>query len=305
MAKMRREARSEEKSSDDVLHSVSVKLPSRGVPYGDAMPDGEYKLKPPRIAETKYIAQLPDHPELFDEVVTTVLGLITLSPKIDPELLTAGDRSYLFLWIRAQIDPFYRLVVVCPKCMHPNKNYPFQIRDVPLKELPKEYVEPFNFTLERSKVQVTLASERQKTVRERDKYKESVPNEDRWLVDCVAPILAIDGKPAGSLADRVEWIQTLQPGDDILLSKLRQWYDHGPDYNNCPLVCQKCKERSTFILPFRRELYFPTVSFERDFGNAIDRVDVREGRDSAGVPRVGADGGAGVPVGSRQSDSTE
>lgn len=299
---MRKQSRSEVATkkavADDQLKSVTIELPSRGVPYGKRMPEGKYRIRPPRITETKYLAQIREDPNAFNDMLTTILRFISVDMDIDPIDLTKGDRSYLFLWVRAQIHPHYLIKVMCPLCQHVHERHEFLIESIPLKAMPDKYTtELVDYELEKSGQVVSVKAEVHKEVEAAEAFKKTLSGEDQWLVDCTSHVRAVDGQPLLTPQKRLDWIQTkCAVGEDVILFKLRAWFDHGPDYTNCPLHCSNCGGDSTFVLPFRRELYFPTDVFDRDFGNAVHSGQLAGRESGTGVPGVGSDGDSGVPM---------
>ena len=284
-----REVTEEKVSSGEELQGVDLELPSRGVDYGGVMPGGVLLVRPPKVREVKFIAQMTT--ATYEENLTRVLQSLIMRPKIDPWTLTNGDRSYLHLWIRTQIHPDYHLTVVCPRCSHIDKRYVFPLGEVPIKGVPKEYDGPTELLLPASgkKVRVRLDTGRD----EQDVQGWVEKDFDKWVATYTAAIVEVEGEKI-SFEKKYAWVEDLPPGDYLFIREFFNWAFHGPDYANCKMTCRKCGEERPFRLPFRAEFYLPSVPFGAAVRDALLRRPVREGGVSDAEP--GRDGDRGVPV---------
>ncbi len=285
-----------EKVTPEFLKGVKVGLPSRGIPYQEIMKGDEVLIRPPSFGEVKFIAQM--NSSSFEEHLTTILSRLLLEPKIDPWLLTNGDRSFLHLWVRAQIDPFYYLQIVCPECSHVDQEYPLSLDSIPLIVLNQDYQGPVELELPVSKKKVVVRLDTGQDEREVQEWEEK--GLDKWASRVSSIIVSAEGK-ALSFKERYDWLDdpALPPSDGLFIREFLSWCFHGPDYTSCPLKCRKCGEAGSFRLPFRPEFYLPTVQYKGIVRDAVHSFAVRE----RCVPSQasGGDGDRRVPVDQKQS----
>jgi hypothetical protein len=273
------------------LAAISLTLASHGRDYGDWMPEGVVKIRPPLFLEVKYFAQM--NPTNYEENITELLKALIASPMIDPLDLTAGDRTHLHLWVRGQVDPFYRIKVMCPFCSHVDEAYDFPIESVPIKEIPEQYSSPFELDLPGSGSKVVLRLE---TGRDRLKRPELIKmGFSEYHARLAFSVMLIDGKVVDP-EKACQWLVALPPKDGLMISEFAKWSDHGPDFKGCSMKCRKCERNSQMALPFRLDFYQPSVSAARSLGDAVDRRAVRERGDLPGDAGDRSDGDRGVPV---------
>jgi hypothetical protein len=258
------------------LSSVELSLPSRCVDY-PAPARKPFQVRPPRVKEVEFLAGM--NAENYDGQLTKLLRSLIVSPAvtiIDSVDLTLGDRQYLHVWVRAQIDPVYRFETTCPGCGYVDKNYKLIIEKIPLVGVPKGYSPNMKLTLPRSKKVVTVRLETGRDRELRDKLEEKGFTE--WIARSASVITTVDGEPMDVEA-RCEWLRGLPAGDNLFMGQYLKWQRHGPDFKNCPFKCTRCGKESVLDMPFRLEFYMPTVHAASTFEDAV-----RGGG-------VGADGG--------------
>lgn len=259
--------RVDEKQDPSVeMSSVELVLPSKCVDY-PAPVQGAFHVRPPRVKEVEFLAGM--NAQNYDDQLTKLLRSLIVRPaNIDVLDLTLGDRQYLHVWVRAQIDPVYRFEVTCPKCKTVDKGFELRIEDIPLVEVPKEYSPNMRLTLPKSKRVVTVRLE---TARDRVTATEmEAKGFTEWVARKAMVVTTVDGKPM-PVEQRCDWLRELPAGDDMFMAQYLKWQRHGPDFSRCPFVCKekKCGEASTLRMPFRLEFFLPTVHASSAFDDAI------------------------------------
>lgn len=274
------------KKPDADLSSVELNLPSGCVDY-PAPARGPFKVRPPRVKEVEFLAGMSA--ANYDDQLTKLLRSLIVSPTtIDPIDLTLGDRQYLHVWVRAQIDPVYRFETKCPHCGHVNKNFQLLIESIPLVEVPKRYSPNMKLTLPKSKRVVTVHLE---TARDREIWtKLEEEGFTEWVSKSASVITTIDGQPM-EVEARCKLLRELPAGDDMFMNQYLKWQRHGPDFTKCPFSCGECRKESVLNMPFRLEFFMPTVLASSTFEDAIRGGDVRKGGD---MPGDAGDQGDGV-----------
>lgn len=245
-------------ASDDELRSVTLKLPSECKDYPEPA-RGDFELKPPTVAEVEFLAGMNE--DNYDDLVTKMLSRLILKPSIvDSADLTVGDRQYLHLWTRAQIDPVYQFDAICPnpKCKEKvNKNYRLNISDIPLVPTPSEYKASMKLTFPKSKKKVQVRLE---TGRDRMNCTSLVAaGHAKWSARRSQIILSIDGRPLASPEEKLTALRSLPAGDDMFMGEYLAWQKHGPNFGDCPFKCNHCGKEARIKMPFRLEFYLPTL----------------------------------------------
>ncbi len=253
-----------DQTTDDELRSVDLNLPSRCIDYASQM-QGPFSIRPPRVSEVEILAGMSA--QSYDVQLTKILRALVVKPQlIDPDNLTLGDRQYLHVWVRAQIDPTYVFETKCPICKEVIPNYRLEISKIPLRNVPDEYKPGMQLTLPKSKQKVSVRLE---TARDRTRAKEleeaGIP---QWTARKALVIVAVEGVQMADEA-RCAWLRGLPAGDDLFMGQYLIWQRHGPMFSECPFSCPKCKKAATINMPFRLEFFMPTVQAASAFGDAI------------------------------------
>ena len=275
----------------DDLDAVKVPLLSHGVQYPQWCEDGCVMIRPMRVHECKFVADMT--PKNFNENITRVLSSVLVNKSIDPWALTKGDRSYLFLWLRIQVTSNYAITLQCPneKCQHRIEGY--DLTQVPLVELTEDYDGEIELELPKSKQKVTMRLLTGADDRELDRLVAEGSHE--WVTAYALSITSIDGERLNF--DQVyRWAEAQDPEDFAYLREFHVFVFHGPDFASVPIKCPECGRVGKMVLPFRIEYYVPTLSFGGHFRDAMhDKyVQKRLLRDVVGIGESG-DGHVSVP----------
>jgi hypothetical protein len=266
-----------EKESEDI-RGVWVELPSRGFPY-DEVKDGKLLVRPPRVMELEVLVEMNE--ENYEDVLTRVLSSLILKPKIDPETLTTGDRAYLHLWMRLQVDEIYKVTITCPTCAFVNEGYDLQIeKSVPVLSVDDDYKGLTDVELPGGPPVITLAPPRKCDLTKAQEI-------GGVAMLGAGAIRMVDGKPV-TVDEAIKWLRNRDMADGIFVSEFCRWVDHGPDFEHCAFTCKKCGKEDKITLPFRPEFFLPTVRVAGTIGERV-RSGVVRGRGVGAVPRVVGD----------------
>ena len=270
------------------LSSVELKLPSKGVDY-PASAQKAFQVRPPRVQEVEFLAGMNE--SNYDDQLTRLLRSLIVSPDtIDPIDLTLGDRQFLHVWVRAQIDSMYRFETTCPKCGDVNKSYELPIEKIPVIPVQNKYSPHMKLTLPKSKHTVAV---RLKTARDRVLEGELIEKGfTKWLVKSATIITSVNGEQMDVEA-RCEWLRKCPAGTNLFMAQYLKWQRHGPDFSKCPFKCKegKCRKESVLNMPFRLEFYIPTIYAAAAFEDAVRG---RGNREDGGVSGDGGDSKDGV-----------
>ena len=190
----------EKKGSSADLSSIELTLPSKAVDYPESAQKA-FQVRPPRVREVEFMAGM--NADNYDEQLTKLLRSLIVSPTIiDPLDLTLGDRQYLHLWVRAQIDPVYRFETTCSKCGHVDPNFQLPIEKIPLVEVPKKYSPNMPLTFARAKTVVTVRLETGRDREARVQLEEAGVTE--WVSSSALVITTMDGQSLHDVEKRCE-----------------------------------------------------------------------------------------------------
>ncbi len=232
-----------------------VNLPSRGLPYGDLIPDGIVKMAPMRTKEEKLLYGNADRVRMLETIVRRCL----LSEVMPMEKYLVADQLYMLLAIRnISYGPQYQFKVRCPACgveFHYDLEVPggFQV-----KQLPDGYTEPFERDLPQCKKRVGL-----KLLRVEDEYEirkfgerpveiieEGDPTYEYRLAKHIA---TIDGNPA-DLRESLNLVENMYAMDSSVIQEALRDNDCGADLNLWP-VCKRCGTKSQTQFKFTQEFF--------------------------------------------------
>ena len=277
----------------ELVPGVVLGLPSLGKDYEGEAHENRFHMRAPLVAEVEFFAELT--PENYENSLTEILRALIASPQIDPSMLTDGDRTFLYLWVRAQIHPSYHLTVTCRMCGKVHPEYPYQISSIPLKPVPAGYEGPKTLTLPISGEKASFRMRRGADEDAVSVLKEAGVKKFT-AVNCVTLHRVGDETFERDPFAKAEWFRSLAVGDAMHVHELNKWLQHGPEFSACPFVCPTCNRESKFVLPFRPEFFFPTVPFRGVFGDAVDGSDPESGVGGSEHEGAGGDGDSEVPV---------
>lgn len=288
----------EEAAPVDVLKSVSIVLPSKGVTYGERIPGGKISIKPPTTDEVELFVEM--NGPGYERKLTHLLRMLIVEPVgLNPAKLTSGDRGFLHVWTRMQLHDSYVINVGCPACGKLHESYYYKLADIPMLSLDPELGSTSELELPVCKKKVTL---RISTGEDDEAADELIAKQNikKWTAKRSISIAEIEGDKVDYFG-AAKWLGSKHATDSLFVKAYQDKTYHGPDYMNCPFTCV-CGARSLIKLPFRPEFYFPSLPFERLVGDAIVGRAVRAGRSGPGDPGSGKDGVSETAVAPATSD---
>jgi len=294
-AKMGKES---EPEPGDVLKSVEIVLPSKGVTYGELIPGGQISIKPPTTDEVELFVEM--NGPGYERNLTQLLRMLIVEPVgINPAKLTSGDRTFLHIWTRMQLHDSYVINVGCPACGKLYENYYYKLADIPILPIDSDLGATEELELPVCKKKVTFRI----TTGEDDQAADELIAKrgiKKWTAKRSISIEAIEGGKVDYLGAAM-WLGKIHASDSLFVKAYQDETYHGPDFANCPFTCE-CGVRSLIRLPFRPEFYFPALPFERLVGDAIVGRSVREGWSGSGDSSSGKDGVSETAVAPATSD---
>lgn len=177
-----------------------VYLPSRGIPYGDVLPEGKVCIRPMTLREEKLLLSMrKDKLSILDEILENCL--LTKTMPLRDYLI--GDKAYLMLILRViSYGKDYKFKFTCPSpdCM---KKFDHEITlpdSLRIISLDEGDTEPYDITLPKSKSVVSLRYLRGSDELELEKIGLKAKKQDEdilgdmLVLSMVRSIVAVDGK---------------------------------------------------------------------------------------------------------------
>jgi hypothetical protein len=176
---------------------------------------------------------------------------------VDPAELTYGDRDYIMLWLvinsRGENFP---VSFTCANCLQPIDNYPVNLAEFEVAELPEDFKEPVTITLTDG-AQTALRLFRVKDEIKVDDYKRSGGN--TWLYQYA--ITVVDDK---NVVERIAALENMDVRDLDMIKAFHEQHVHGPVMES-KYECPKCGGAGLVPVPFRLEMVFPFGAYLKGF----------------------------------------
>lgn len=251
--------------------SVSVKLPSRGVPYpkGTPMSSGKLTLTPMTMVEETMVT----NPKTAGGDTVDRILKRCIQESIDINMLLGSDKFFLFMMLRAvTYGSDYTFQWTCPSmttptelCGHRNTSTVRIPDDFQIKYLADEDVEPYTVRLPECQREISFRLLRG--------YDEPIIEAHKSTIDAQAKsgIQVVDTTPAFRLVrqivkvddkDVVEappekmlaFVQSIPPKDIQLLKGRMAHFTPGLS-TDVTLVCEECKNVHEWDLPFTANFF--------------------------------------------------
>lgn len=238
--------------------TFSFQLPSKGIYYGDQLPNGDITVKPISAKEEKIFAGSRGSK---DNVISKFLKNCIVSD-INPDDLLVGDRFYLIFMLRANsYGTEYGFQYQCPSCNLKFRHTIDILDDLDLKETSEEK-EPFQVTLPRSgdviSFRLLRGKDEQEIMRYSEKKYKDVGGEDpTYFYRPARSITAINEEeinhPFGTNQVMI-YLENLIGEDWAVLNDEMNRVDVGID-TNISVVCPRCSHEEDIDLPFSAEFF--------------------------------------------------
>jgi len=239
---------------------LECELPSRGLLYGEALPDGKVLISPMTTADEKLLAGgTGDRVALIDTLLER--KLVPCGVPYDDFLV--GDKIYMLLFLRSiTYGTDYTFKVKCKGC----NNFSAVTIQVPdgfhVKRLTEGDVEPFEVELPFSKRKVSLRLMRVRDEKEVQRYLKrnsgklsKEQGDPTYILRLSKHIVAIDGKDV-SPVDALSFCEEMHGGDSVTIANTIDEHDPGVDLR-IEQNCSICGFSSEEIMPFTNEFFRP------------------------------------------------
>jgi hypothetical protein len=248
--------------------TFTVDLPSRGVPYNGALPEGKALLKPMGAAEEQILFQQGDAMSHIRQIID---NCYMDADKVPPEDLLVTDRMYILFMLRIQaFGPTYNGVPFrCSSCRAQRKISVNLLEDLDDQRMTDDQVEPFEVKLPHSgkKVQFRLLRGKDEIEVSRHAKRVLMRSNDagdpshRYRIGL--QLVSIGGKtldqaqvPEDKQA-ALEFAQGLNLGDAAAFRAAVADVEPGIDLTIMK-ECSKCGYINEFMMPFTAEFFQPS-----------------------------------------------
>lgn len=142
---------------EDTRPGSVVQLPSKGKPYGGAIPNGNVTVFSMKTTEEKLFGGISKRMD-FENVIDTLIRRCSNIPEsLKSEELYIGDRVFLMLNIRAaSYGANYTFQIQCPNCRARWDHTMDLTKDLDIRDLSEDWQDPFELELPQSRDVVSL-----------------------------------------------------------------------------------------------------------------------------------------------------
>jgi len=263
---------------DREMFGTEITLPSRGLPYKDAIPEGRVSVSPMRTTEEKVLqgSSTGSIVQAIDLIISRCVPAVSNS--VGADHLVLGDRFYLLNVVRAvSYGQEYTFQVNCESC---NQRFKHTVQipdDFEIQELKEDWKEPFYVELPLSKLKVGLKLLRGTDERSISKYVDRIYAK----VDTRDASQKLAGDPAYSFRLATHMVSMEGPEQTFdrdntpdfqskAMSLVEQMYardaqairqavadnDCGPNIE-MNLECPKCRTGFATVMPYQLEFFRP------------------------------------------------
>lgn len=247
-----------EKSKKEDPFQKEVELPSRGMFYGDQLPEGKVTIRPIKVLEEKLLAGGGNRMDLADKVLKRCI--ISECPELDDLLLT--DKFYLLLNLRAiSYGPEYSFSMKCGSCETDFKRTITLPEGLEVRAATKGDKEPFDVDLPVCKKKVSLRFLRGFDEKEIENYVRQLPNaggedgDPGYEFRMSRFIAKIDGEDIDPI-EKVRFCEGLIGRDSLAIRQAIAEHETGP-VMTIRAKCPGCQRDISTLFPLTSE-FFPS-----------------------------------------------
>jgi len=235
-------------------------LPSRGLLYGDRLPDGKLTISPMTTDDEKLLAGgVGDRTTLIDRILEKKI----ISKQVPYDELLCGDKVYLLIYLRAiTYGADYSFRVKCRGC----GNYIVVSIKIPeglkVRQLDENDVEPFVVDLPVSKKTVGLRLMRvsdekavQKHLKMNSAKYSKIQGDPVYTLRMSKHLVSVDGEDV-SPAEALSFCEELYGMDSLTITNTIDSHDCGVDLE-IETECNICGFSSLDRMPFTNEFFRP------------------------------------------------
>lgn len=237
----------------------SIQLPSRGVLYGDKVPEGRVQMRKMLAGEQSRLQQQGG--SALDRIEAIVNACVKFPPGFTPSELLLTDSFYLMLALRAMsFGPEYTYRYRCRHCGSVEKAKVNVVDDLDETVGDEELVEPIEVQLPDAAVKVAARFLRisdqhliTKYVK-RTKLTTSDADDPSYIYRLALALESHDGEPFEDLLRKQDFVKRLTASDCQRLEKAIQDAEPGVDIRVFP-DCGGCGASNELALPFDAEFF--------------------------------------------------
>lgn len=230
------------KPSEAYADQVEVKLPSRGLFYGGAIPEGVITLRPIMVQEEKLMMGARNRLSVMDKILERCL--VGCSLPISKLLMT--DKFFLMMQLRSiSYGADYTFKQKCPYCTATFQHTIQLPEGLTMKVSEPTDVEPFEVFLPRCKKKVTVRFLRGEDEEAIEKYVQAKPNASKEEGDpgyeyrIATQLVSIEGKELDIL-ERLRFCENLTGMDSLAIRRVVSEKEPGLDLS-IQCVCPTCR----------------------------------------------------------------
>jgi hypothetical protein len=238
----------------------TLTLPSRGLLYGDQVPNGQVRVAAFTTREEKVFAGAG---EGSDQKIDIILRNCVDSGSLPPDELLVGDSLFCLFWVRQlSYGPTYGFQVSCGDCrrkFHKDITLPDSLT---LTQAPDDYREPIRLTLPvrqdalelrlfRRKDETEIAQEVAKLVRDHAQV-----GDPTYFLRLGRHIVSVNGEAFGSPLRASEYVQKLEGPDSLALRNAIDLNGYGYELD-LEIRCPLCGSDNDQTLPISAEFFRP------------------------------------------------
>ena len=239
-----------------------VQVPSRGLLYGDKMPDGWVSLSP---MTTRHEKRLLTVGRKRERVLDDILRDCLVDLAVPYEELLVGDKYFLLFALRnITYGPEYGFEIKCPECGAISRKEVEIPQGLKVKELTEDDLEPFYVDLPLSKKRVGLRHFRVKDEQAVNRFThrelirqgggQSDVSGEVYIFRLALRIVSIDGEEVQGLP--LAFVEGLYGRDSLAIRQAVDAHECGLDLT-LDLDCPRCGAMIRDTLPVSAEFFRP------------------------------------------------
>ena len=247
------------------LQWETVQLPSLGIPYGSACPEGKVKVRSMTTQEEKLLSGPRNVLQYrLEEVVEKCVDLGSLKYTD----LVMGDWMFLLLEVRnVTFGPEYDVDLVCETCAGRYKKVLKVPQDLKIRVLEVGVdSEPWECKLPKSGKTLLLRSLRLGDDRAINTYEKETKDPSvnpGYTYRLAKHIVAIDSKTVDNFSDAKSLVENMKSADSMTILRCIQSHECGPSFT-IDLSCPKCGTSSKVRMPITADFFLPGLSDLRE-----------------------------------------
>lgn len=242
-----------------------IQIPSLGMYYGEACPDGVVHITPWTTAQEEMIIRHSEQEGegLIDKLISSN---VKFPEGLRYEDLLVTDQHFILMKLRAiSITCFYAVDYKCPSCKHTTE-IQYNIDELPRKtpEETPEWDEPFEVLLPKCRTTVGIRHMRvsdEKAIKQYVKQKSDagIAQDDRFVYRMARKIVSVGGNEDIKFEEKKAFVRGLIMLDVEVIRDFAERFETGLDIE-VTAKCSKCKDSIEWSLPLQHCFFRPKRS---------------------------------------------